>query len=74
MTSLSALVWLVVPLGLRSLLDAVFEQSNRGLLNQLAAGLLVLFLLQAIFSFFGYYLLECEVPDQNPFAGQIHRT
>lgn len=58
LTVLSSLVWLIVPLGLRELLDAVFEESNRGLLNQLAAGLLVLFLVQALFSFCGYYLLE----------------
>ncbi len=58
LTSISALVWLVVPLGLRELLDAVFEDADRALLNNLALGLLVLFLIQATFSFAGYYLLE----------------
>ncbi|MFQ5568725.1 MAG: ABC transporter ATP-binding protein [Rhodothermales bacterium] len=58
LTSLSALVWLVVPLGLRELLDAVFEAGDGSLLNRLALGLFVLFLLQAVFSYFGNYLLE----------------
>ena len=58
LTVCSSLVWLAVPLGLRELLDAVFEETNRGLLDRLALGLLVLFVLQALFSFFGYYLLE----------------
>lgn len=58
LTAISALVWLVVPLGLRELLDAVFEDTNRALLNNLALGLLALFLIQAAFSFVGYYLLE----------------
>ena len=58
LTAVSALVWLVVPLGLRELLDAVFEDTNRALLNNLALGLLLLFLIQAAFSFAGYYLLE----------------
>ena len=55
---LSSVVWLVVPLGLRELLDAVFEQSDGALLNRLTLALLVLFLLQAVFSFTGFYLLE----------------
>ena len=58
LTAISALVWLAVPLGLRELLDAVFEDANRGLLNNLTLGLLVLFLIQSTFSFIGYYLLE----------------
>ena len=51
-------IWLTVPLGLRSLLDAVFEQENFTLLNRLALGLLGLFLLQALFSFGGNYHIE----------------
>ena len=58
LTMLSSVVWLVVPLGLRELLDAVFEDANRSLLDRLALGLLVLFLLQAALSFVGYYVLE----------------
>lgn len=55
---LASAVWLVVPLGLRELLDAVFEEGNRTLLNRLAFGLLALFFLQAIIGVAGYYLLE----------------
>ena len=48
LTVLATLVWLVIPLGLRSLLDAVFHEGNRDLLNQLALGLLLLFVLSSI--------------------------
>ena len=51
-------IWLTVPLGLRSLLDAVFEQENYGLLNRLSLGLIGLFLTQAIFTFGGNYHIE----------------
>lgn len=51
-------IWLSVPLGLRELLDAVFEEGDAGLLNILAVGLLALFVIQATFSFFGNYHLE----------------
>lgn len=51
-------IWLSVPLGLRELLDAVFEQGNEGLLNILAIGLMVLFIFQAAFTFMGNYHLE----------------
>lgn len=57
-TSLGALIALVVPLGLRELLNAVFETADRSMLNQLTLGLLVLFVLQALFSFLGTYGLE----------------
>jgi len=57
LTSLASLAWLVVPLGLRSLLDAVFEQQDRNLLNLLTLGLLALFLIQGVFSLSGNYLL-----------------
>lgn len=57
LTALASVVWLVVPLGLRTLIDAVFEEGNRGLLNIMAVGLLVLFLVQASVSFAGSYLL-----------------
>lgn len=51
-------IWLTVPLGLRELLDAVFEAGDASLLNLLAGGLFVLFILQALFSFAGNYHLE----------------
>lgn len=51
-------IWLSVPLGLRELLDAVFEEGNAGLLNILALGLMGLFVVQAAFTFFGNYHLE----------------
>ncbi len=51
-------VWLSVPLGLRELLDAVFEQGDDSLLNLLAIGLFILFIVQAAFSFAGNYHLE----------------
>jgi subfamily B ATP-binding cassette protein MsbA len=58
LTVAATLVWLAVPLGLRALLDAVFEDGNRALLNQITLGLIVLFLVQAVTSFGGYYLLD----------------
>ena len=51
-------IWLTVPLGLRELLDAVFEKGDAGLLNLLALGLMGLFVLQSAFSFTGNYHLE----------------
>nr|WP_245212764.1 ABC transporter transmembrane domain-containing protein [Rhodohalobacter sp. SW132] len=55
---IASAIWLTVPLGLRELLDAVFEAGNRDLLNLLAVGLFGLFILQALFSFIGNYHLE----------------
>lgn len=51
-------IWLMVPLGLRELLDAVFESGNRELLHLLSLGLFGLFIAQALFNFFGNYHLE----------------
>ena len=51
-------IWLSVPLGLRELLDAVFEHGDDRLLNILAVGLMILFVVQAGFSFAGNYHLE----------------
>ena len=51
-------IWLSVPLGLRQLLDAVFEQGDAKLLNLLSVGLIGLFFLQALFTFTGNYHLE----------------
>ena len=58
LTLSSSAVYLAVPLGLRALLDAVFEEANRGLLDSLALALLGLFVLQTLLGFGGYYLLE----------------
>lgn len=55
---IASAIWLTVPLGLRELLDAVFEAGNRELLNMLAIGLFGLFIAQALFSFLGNYHLE----------------
>lgn len=55
---MASLLWLAVPLGLRELLDAVFEVGNRELLNTIALILFGLFLLQAVFGFAGSYILE----------------
>lgn len=55
---MASAIWLSVPLGLRELLDAVFEQGNDSLLNLLAIGLMILFVVQAGFSFAGNYHLE----------------
>jgi subfamily B ATP-binding cassette protein MsbA len=58
LASLGSLVALVVPLGLRALIDAVFEEGNAGLLDRLAVGLVLLFVGRAALSFFGQYLLQ----------------
>ncbi len=55
---LSSAAGLAVPLGLKALLDAVFQSANESLLNIIALGLLGLFLLQALFSFGSSYGLE----------------
>ena len=55
LTLLASLAGLAVPLGLRALLDAVFEAGNRALLDRLALGLLVLFAVQALLNFGGSY-------------------
>jgi len=58
LTVFGSVVALVVPLGLRELVDAVFEESNRTLLDRLTLGLIFLFVLRAAASFGGSYLLE----------------
>ncbi len=52
---LGSLAALVVPLGLRALLDAVFQNGDRGMLDTLALALLALFVLQTGLRFFGSY-------------------
>ncbi len=55
---LASAVWLSVPMGLRELLDAVFEEADAHLLNLLAIGLFILFILQALLNFSGNYWME----------------
>jgi subfamily B ATP-binding cassette protein MsbA len=57
LTVVGSLVALVVPLGLRELVDAVFEEANRSLLDWLTLALIALFLVRAAASFGGSYLL-----------------
>lgn len=58
LTMLSSAVWLAVPMGVRTLLDAVFQSDDVVLLNQMAVVLVGLFLLQSGLNFAGTYLLE----------------
>lgn len=58
LTMVGSVVVLVVPLGLRELLDAVFQEADRALLDWLTLGLIVLFVLRAAASFGGRYLLR----------------
>ena len=55
---IGSLLWLVVPLGIRELLDAVFDQGNAELLNWLTIGLSVLIIIQAVVGFAGSYILD----------------
>lgn len=55
---LTSSVWLVLPMGMRTMVDAVFEQADRGMLDQLTLLLLGLFVAQAVVGFAGYYMLE----------------
>ncbi|MDZ7690232.1 MAG: ABC transporter transmembrane domain-containing protein [Balneolaceae bacterium] len=54
----SSAVGLSVPLGLKALLDAVFQSADAELLNIIALVLLGLFLAQAFLSFGSTYWLE----------------
>lgn len=55
---LATLVWLAVPLGLRELLDAVFDDGDRALLNRVTLVLIGLFVVQAFLGFWGKYWLD----------------
>jgi ATP-binding cassette, subfamily B, bacterial MsbA len=55
---LATLVWLAVPLGLRELLDAVFEGGDRQMLNTVTFILIGLFFTQAFLGFWGNYTLD----------------
>jgi subfamily B ATP-binding cassette protein MsbA len=57
LTIVGSAVALVVPLGLRELVDAVFEEANRSLLDWLTLALILLFVVRAAASFGGSYLL-----------------
>jgi subfamily B ATP-binding cassette protein MsbA len=57
LTVLGSVVALVVPLGLRELVDAVFRDANRALLDWLTVALILLFVVRAAASFGGSYLL-----------------
>ena len=58
LTLVATAVSLVVPLGLKGLLDSVFTDADGALLNRLALGLLGLFAVQALLGVWGGYLLE----------------
>ena len=58
LTGMASLVWLAIPLGLRSLLDSVFEARDQGMLDLLGLGMLVLFVLQSVLSFGSHYLVS----------------
>jgi subfamily B ATP-binding cassette protein MsbA len=58
LTSLAMVVWLTIPLGLKQLLDAVFSEGDRDLLNLMAIGMLTLFVIQSALSFGSHYLVE----------------
>jgi subfamily B ATP-binding cassette protein MsbA len=58
LTAAASGITLVVPLGLRALIDAVFEEGNAALLDRITLGLVGLFLGQAALRFFGNYLLK----------------
>ncbi len=55
---LTSAVWLVLPLGMRTMVDAVFQDANRALLDRLTLLLLGLFVVQACVGFAGYFMLE----------------
>ena len=57
LTLVATAVSLVVPLGLKGLLDSVFTEADGGLLDRLALGLLGLFAVQALLGAWGGYLL-----------------
>ncbi|MDA0748738.1 MAG: ABC transporter transmembrane domain-containing protein [bacterium] len=58
LTLMATGVWLVIPLGLRALLDSVFEQGDQDLLNLLAGAMLGLFVVQSLVSFSSHYLVQ----------------
>ena len=78
LTAVGSMVALVVPLGLRELVDAVFQEANRSLLNRLSGALILLFVVRAAAAFAGSYLLgwtgERVVADlRKRVYGHLHR-
>jgi subfamily B ATP-binding cassette protein MsbA len=55
---LSALIGLVFPMVVRYLLDAAFVDRNRGVLDRIAVGLVLLFSIQALLNYAQTYLLS----------------
>lgn len=55
---IGSVLWLVVPLGIRELLDAVFDQGDSELLNWLTIVLSILIVIQAVVGFGGSYILD----------------
>jgi ATP-binding cassette, subfamily B, bacterial MsbA len=55
---LSALIGLVFPMVVRYLLDAAFVDRNRGVLDRIAVGLVLLFSVQALLNYAQTYLLS----------------
>ncbi|RME98186.1 MAG: ABC transporter ATP-binding protein [Alphaproteobacteria bacterium] len=58
LTLVGASITLVLPLGIRTLLDDALANGDRDLLHLLGAGLLILFVLRAIVGFFGTYVMQ----------------
>ena len=58
LTMLAMVVWLTIPLGLKSLLDAVFAENDAEFLDVMAIGMFLLFVVQSIFSFSSHYLVQ----------------
>ncbi|NBC66949.1 MAG: ATP-binding cassette domain-containing protein [Bacteroidetes bacterium] len=54
----ATLVWLSIPLGIRELLDAVFDDGDRELLQTVTLVLISLFFLQALLGFIGGYMMD----------------
>lgn len=56
--SIGSAMTLLLPLGVRALLNTAVEDRDVGALHVLALGLLILFLVRAVLSFLGNYLLQ----------------
>ncbi|MEJ7652752.1 MAG: ABC transporter transmembrane domain-containing protein [Chloroflexia bacterium] len=57
-TALGSLVFLALPWGVRYLIDAVVLRADLRLLNTVAVGLVVVLLVQSVFSYFSTYLVS----------------
>src|SRR5699024_545693 len=54
---LASIISLIMPLGLKKLVDAVFVRSDYELLRYLARGMFILFVIQVARKFYGTYAL-----------------